>query len=206
MVVSLGYDKSVFINCPFDQDYKPLFEAIVFTVSDCGFQARCALEIEDGGQVRMEKIFHLIANSKLGINDLCRVDLDSATNLPRFNMPLELGIFLGAQRFGQRRQKEKRCLILDRELYRYRAFISDIAGQDIQEHGNEPTRAIRVVRDWLRSQTKDSGMPGWRSIADRYEAFRADLHELCKEPKLDEEDLIWVEYTGLVWTWLRRNA
>lgn len=206
MVVSLGYDKSVFVNCPFDQDYKPLFEAIVFTVLDCGFQARCALEVEDGGQVRMEKIFHLIANSKLGINDLCRADLDAATNLPRFNMPLELGIFLGAQRFGQRRQKEKRCLILDRERYRYRAFISDIAGQDIQEHGNEPTRAIRVVRDWLRSQTQDSGMPGGRVVAERYQAFRAELRQLCRESKLDEDELIWVEYTTLVWTWLRRNA
>jgi len=206
MVVSFGYDKSVFINCPFDQDYRPLFEAIVFTVFDCGFQPRCALEIEDGGQVRMEKIFHLIANSKLAINDLCRVDLDSTTNLPRFNMPLELGIFLGAQRFGQRRQKEKRCLILDRERYRYRAFISDIAGQDIQEHGNEPTRAIRVVRDWLRSQTQDSGMPGGRVVVERYQAFRVELRELCRESKLDEDDLIWVEYTTLVWTWLRRNA
>jgi hypothetical protein len=121
-------------------------------------------------------------------------------------MPLELGIFLGAQRYGQGRQKEKRCLILDRERYRYRAFISDIAGQDIREHGNEPTRAIRIVRDWLRSQTRDSGMPGGRIVAERYQAFRAELHELCREPKLDEADLIWVEYLDLVWTWLRRNA
>src|SRR5690349_14391733 len=97
MVVSFEYDKSVFINCPFDRDYKLLFEAIVFTVFDCGFRPRCALETDDGGQVRMEKIFGLIANSRLAINDLCRVDLDSTTNLPRFNMPLELGIFLGAQ-------------------------------------------------------------------------------------------------------------
>lgn len=206
MVVSSGYDKSVFINCPFDQAYKPLFEAIVFTVFDCGFQPRCALETEDGGEVRMQKIFHLIANSKLAINDLCRVDLDSTTKLPRFNMPLELGVFLGAQHYGQGRQKEKRCLILDRERYRYRAFISDIAGQDIREHADEPARAIRVVRDWLRGQTLDSGMPGWRVVAERYLAFRAELPELCRQSKLDEDDLIWIEYTTLIWTWLRRNA
>jgi len=146
MVVSFEYDKSVFINCPFDRDYKPLFEAIIFTVFDCGFRPRCALETEDGGQVRMEKIFGLIGDSKLSINDLCRVDLDSTTNLPRFNMPLELGIFLGARRFGQGSQRQKRCLIMDRERYRYRAFISDIAGQDIREHGDDPTRPIQIVR------------------------------------------------------------
>jgi hypothetical protein len=55
MVVSFEYDKSVFINCPFDRAYKPLLDAIVFAVFDCGFRPRCALEIEDGGQVRMEK-------------------------------------------------------------------------------------------------------------------------------------------------------
>lgn len=29
------YDRRVFINCPFDAQYKPLFEAIVFAVRDC---------------------------------------------------------------------------------------------------------------------------------------------------------------------------
>lgn len=203
MVVSFEYDKNVFINCPFDRDYRPLFEAIVFTVFDCGFRPRCALETEDGGQVRMEKIFSLIGDSKLAINDLSRVDLDSGTKLPRFNMPLELGVFLGARRYGPGRQKEKCCLILDRERYRYRAFISDIAGQDIREHKDDPIRIIQIVRDWLRSQSAhDSGIPGGRAIAERYKAFRARLPELCQEARLEEDDLIWVEYTDLVWSWL----
>jgi hypothetical protein len=202
MVVSFEYDTSVFINCPFDRDYQPLFEAIIFTVFDCGFRPRCALDTEDGGQVRMEKIFGLIGDSKLSINDLCRVDLDSTTNLPRFNMPLELGIFLGARRFGQGSQRKKRCLIMDRERYRYRAFISDIAGQDIREHGDAPTRAIQIVRDWLRSQSQNSKMPGGKAIVERYEAFRAKLPELCRDARLDEDDLIWIDYTELVWSWL----
>ncbi len=206
MVVSFEYDKNVFINCPFDRGYKSLFEALVFTVFDCGFRPRCALETADAGQVRMEKIFDLIADSRLAINDLSRVDLDSETNLPRFNMPLELGVFLGARRYGQGRQKEKRCLILDRERYRYRAFISDIAGQDVQEHGDDPIRVIKIARDWLRSQSQNSGMPGGRAIAERYKAFRAQLPELCREARLDEDDLIWIEYTDLAWNWLELNA
>lgn len=32
-----AYHQSVFINCPFDLQYQPLFEAIVFAVSNCGF-------------------------------------------------------------------------------------------------------------------------------------------------------------------------
>jgi len=30
------YQRNVFVNCPFDADYQPLFQAIVFTVEDCG--------------------------------------------------------------------------------------------------------------------------------------------------------------------------
>lgn len=43
---STHYNDNVFINCPFDSAYKPLFDAIVFAVHDCGFVARCALEEE----------------------------------------------------------------------------------------------------------------------------------------------------------------
>jgi len=41
------YNKGVFINCPFDAQYKPLFDGIVFAVLDCGLWPRCALEIDD---------------------------------------------------------------------------------------------------------------------------------------------------------------
>ena len=40
--------------------------------------------------------------------------------------------------------------MLDREPYRYQAFLSDIAGQDIAAHGGEPVRAIGAVREfWI---------------------------------------------------------
>ena len=42
------YEKNVFINCPFDDSYNPLFEAIVFAVHDIGFRPRCAREASAG--------------------------------------------------------------------------------------------------------------------------------------------------------------
>jgi hypothetical protein len=50
---------SVFINCPFDAEYLPIFRSIVFTVAACGFRPRCTLEHDDASQVRIEKIYHL---------------------------------------------------------------------------------------------------------------------------------------------------
>src|SRR5688572_7093124 len=93
------YAKSVFVNCPFDDEYLPLMEAIVFTVSDCGFVVRSTQELDDAGEVRIEKIIRIIGESKYGIHDISRTELNAA-GLPRFNMPLELGLFLGARKFG----------------------------------------------------------------------------------------------------------
>ena len=68
------------------------------------------------------------------------------TQLPRFNMPLELAMFFGCKRFGSESQKKKRTLVLDREPYRYRQFISDIAGQDIRARGPIDNVICGVVR------------------------------------------------------------
>src|SRR5579862_7835388 len=101
------YGKRVFINCPFDAEYKPLFEAIVFAVFDCGYTPKCALEIDDASEVRIDKVFNIIADCKYGIHDISRTQATPSSGLPRFNMPLELGMFLAAKRFGVGKQRQK---------------------------------------------------------------------------------------------------
>src|SRR5258708_31957290 len=154
MAVSIRtYEQNVFINCPFDRDYAVLFDAIVFAVFDCGFRPVCARERMNGAQVRLDKITNFIRDCRYSIHDLSRTEVYGRYSLPRFNMPLELGIALGCSKFGAGRQRRKTALILDRRQYRYHKFISDIAGQDICEHNNRPSRAIEAVRDWLRAES-----------------------------------------------------
>ncbi len=99
---------SVFINCPFDQEYQPIFEAIVFCVAACGFVPRCTLELTDTAEVRIENIYRLISECNHSIHDISRTEVqDQSYRLPRFNMPLELGIFLGAKRFGGRSSRRR---------------------------------------------------------------------------------------------------
>lgn len=97
---------SVFVNCPFDPKYKGLFDTIVFTVFDCGFKPRCAKEVADSGEVRIDKFQRIIQECKFGIHDISRVELNE-NGLPRFNMPLELGSFWGLRNteWGYRRIK-----------------------------------------------------------------------------------------------------
>lgn len=201
-----AYETSVFINCPFDAHYQPLFEAIVFCVSDCGFRARCALEVDDSAQVRIDKVFQIISECKYGSHDVSRTDLDPQTNLPRFNMPLELGIFLAAKRFGAGKQKWKVGLILDTERFRYHKFISDIAGQDIQSHHGTPRDAIMVVRNWLRTSTKIERIPDGTEIYRRYELFMQALPDLCRKVSLRGDELTYADFVTLVSVWLQRNS
>jgi hypothetical protein len=186
---STHYNDNVFINCPFDSAYKPLFDAIVFAVHDCGFVARCALEEGDASQVRIDKIYNIIEDCRYGIHDISRTELDEVLHLPRFNMPLELGIFLGAKRFGVEEQKGKKCLVMDKEQYRYQKFISDIAGQDIFVHNNSPEEIIRVVRDWLGTASGRRTIPGGGIIWRHYQDFLNDLPQLAQRFQLELADL-----------------
>jgi hypothetical protein len=163
--------------------------------------------IDDSGQIRIEKIFNIIAECRFGIHDLSRTEMDAATRLPRFNMPLELGIFLGARRYGTAPQKQKITLILDTQRYRYQAFISDIAGQDIRAHDGDPAAAISLVRNWLRSSSDRSDIPGGMVIGRRYERFCHQRRALRKRLRLSEDDqLTFNDYTTLVAEWLKENS
>ena len=199
-----NYSRNVFINCPFDGDYLPIFHAVIFTVFDCGFIARCAREIDDSSEVRIDKITKIISACKYGIHDISRTELNKSTHLPRFNMPFELGMFLGAKRFGTGKQKSKSALILDKETFRYQSFISDIAGQDIQAHKNEISEVIRVVREWLNN-AKDEILPGGKKILERYNDFRSQLPTLCEKSGLTIDEMIFNDYTTITSEWLQAN-
>jgi len=199
------YGVNVFINCPFDSAYRPLFEAIVFAVHDAGFRPKCARERLDSSEVRLQKIVTMIRESRFSIHDLSRTELDSSSALPRFNMPLELGIDLGCKAFS-RRHKDKSFLIFDSEKYRFQSYISDISGQDIHQHSNDPGIAVARVRDWLRTESDRNGIPGGTAIYNRYVTFRHDLPVICGMLRLDIDDLSFVDFSYTIAFWLRLTS
>jgi hypothetical protein len=198
------YENGVFINCPFDSEYRPLFDAIVFVVFVCGLVPRSALELDDASQTRIDKIIVLIARCRWGVHDISRVELNDH-GLPRFNMPFELGLFLGAKHFGGPRQHTKSCLVMDTDPFRFQRFISDISGQDITAHGGNPGRVISAVRNWLASSAASGQrlIPGGTEIARRFQQFQSALPALCKEAGIERHELIFTDYAQLVSNWLK---
>jgi hypothetical protein len=200
------YDVSVFINCPFDRAYRKRFQAIIFAVHDCGYIARSALEISDASEIRLSKIFKIIKQCRIGIHDISRTELDPKTRLPRFNMPLELGLFLGAKEFGDESQHNKICLVLDRSPNRYRKFCSDIAGQDISTHSRRVDLTIRAVRNFLRDAPPKLMVPGEKLILERYSRFSKELPAICRRLGLATDRLIFNDFASLVSRWLKQHA
>lgn len=206
-IIPKDFEKNVFINCPFDDSYNPLFEAVVFAVHDIGFRPRCAREASNAWQFRLNKIMDIVSERKYGIHDLSRTELDTVSGLPRFNMPLGLGLDLGCKRFGRPFQKEKVCLILDVEPYRYQEFISDISGQDIYAHNGDEKTVIKIVRDWLRLEI-DPGIfivPGGAKIFQRYLAFQNAVPLLCLKFGYDSKRLQFADFSFVIAKWIVDN-
>jgi hypothetical protein len=201
-----AFGQSVFINCPFDDDYWPIFEALVFTVIAAGFRPRSALEELDSGTVRLSKIQRIIAGCRYGIHDLSRVEVGTGNSLPRFNMPFELGLDIAAKAFGLYPLTRKRFLILDSQPYRYQQFISDISGQDIQSHQGLPNTAVDVTRNWLRAVSSRTTMLGPVAIKRQYAGFVVWLPKYCERAGLDRDNLLFVEYVDMAKQWVATSG
>lgn len=202
MTAEVSAPSDVFINCPFDRDYAPQFDALIFGVLACGFRPRSARELDDGSQTRIDKLYGIIEQCRYGVHDLSRTQLDTASGLPRFNMPLELGIFLGAKRFGGEAHGAKRCLILDIAPYRYQQFISDLAGMDIAEHRGEVDRTLMKLRNWLANVSRRQGIIGGAALVAAHARFRADLPAMAEVLGLEAASVPYVDFERIATRWL----
>jgi hypothetical protein len=190
-----SYETNVFINCPFDSGYKPIFDAITFSIHDAGFKARTALEENNTATERHSKIARLIKGCKYGIHDISRVETDPVSCLPRLNMAYECGLFYGAQLFGDVTQKTKEILVLDAEPYRYQQTMSDIAGKDAYGHNNNPLLAIDRVRRFLNNKERGQ-LPGAAKMKKRFQDFSIDLPAIAATISCSPDELRSLDYWG----------
>jgi hypothetical protein len=206
---SVPYDRQVFLNCPFDDDYYPLLRAAVFTIHACEFTARIALENTGSENVRLDRLVEMIRECRLGIHDLSRVRLASPTDLPRFNMPFECGVFYGALRYGATGQRRKRFLLLDKEPYQYQKTMSDAAGLDPRVHANDPDVLIACIRDFL-ADGLDPKPIGPTRISALYAAFQQALPAITEKAGLTLADIepltAFNDWYLLATKWLQQQA
>jgi hypothetical protein len=171
----MAFEQNVFINCPFDKDFKPLLKALVFELIYLGFLPKLSQTVSSSS-IRVNQIKDLIKTCKFGIHDLSRSKAMVIGELPRFNMPYELGLDIGALEYGSRKLKTKRILILETKKFHYQKVISDIAGQDIENHNDDPKTLITKVRNWFSANFLGETIVGQSVIWIAYNQFIDDLN------------------------------
>ena len=188
MMSSEGFERSVFLNCPFDKEYEPILQALLFCIIHLGFEPRIASETINSADVRLDKIVGLIVASKYSIHDLSRSQAKKEGEFYRLNMPFEYGIDWACRKWCGSGRSEKKFLILDEKSYRYQAALSDVAGSDISYHDGDYQRAVRKVRNWLESEI-DGKAPPAATILARYVDFQGWYYERQLEAGFSEEDI-----------------
>ena len=209
IVPKSSFKDNVFINCPFDKEYMLLLRPMLFTVIFLGFEPRIASERKTSNEERISKIKELIRNSKYSIHDISRMQAMEEREFARMNMPFELGLDFGCKEFGSGKLSEKKCLVLDKELYRYRIALSDLSGADISSHANKPRKLVRVIRNWFIENESLATISSPTVIWDKYNIFMADFTPKRSEEGFSDDDLQMMpmkELIGFMRTWLRDGA
>ncbi|MDX2130013.1 MAG: hypothetical protein SFU91_13350 [Chloroherpetonaceae bacterium] len=191
-------NRNVFVNCPFDNDYFPLFRPLLFSIIALGYRPLLS-ETVDSSHSRIDQIKGLMKSSQYSIHDLSRVDsiVDVRKDqLPRMNMPFECGFDFGLKYSGVSKFATKRLLVLDRESHRYKTFLSDLSGSDIGIHHNSLEQMIKVVRNWFLHHT--SVHLSYRQILIAYHEFDSKLQELLIQEGLNPHNMFDIQFKELI--------
>jgi hypothetical protein len=200
----MPFANNVFINCPFDKDYTPLLRTLTFTLLYLELNPKLSQTLSSS-TIRINQIKQHIRNCKFSIHDLSRSKPLKKGDLPRFNMPYELGLDIGASEYGGKALKTKRTLILETDRYNYQKVLSDISGQDIENHNDDQLTLNLKVRNWL-SANKPGVIPGQSEIWNAFNQFTADLNIAlsAKYTAKDIEEMPIGDYIKFAKDWITR--
>lgn len=170
------FDSSVFINCPFDTEYAPLLETMLFCIVYFGFHPRLANERLEAGENRLDKIVEMIKACRYSIHDLSRCRVKRARELSRLNMPFEFGLDTGLRRSGIKPFDRKKFMIFEGGRFELKRALSDIAGQDVANHGGKYERVIQNIRDFFQVEANIE-TPGPKILKYHYITFQEWMFE-----------------------------
>jgi len=156
---------------------------------------------------RMAKIIQLIGDSEIGIHDISMMEFDGNSNLARFNMPFELGIDYAHKKYVNPNNK---LLILEKEPYLSKKTISDLGGNDIVAHKNDPEEIIKSVRHFFVGLYSLKNVKYQAAIYQEYQTIfeywlREKLIVLGYPEKYLSMDISIKEYIGFVEDFFQEN-
>jgi hypothetical protein len=148
--------QDVFLNVPFDAEYAPLFLALIAGLTALGRTPHCVLEVSSGGRNRLERIFSLMESCDASIHDLSRITLSGPQDVPRFNMPFELGMA-----YALARKSPHDFFVLEEKPFRLQVSLSDLNGHDPYIRDSTPSGALCCILDCFGGP---SGVPSMSAL------------------------------------------
>jgi hypothetical protein len=203
-----GFNRNVFINCPFDRPYSSLLKPILFTIVYLGFTPQIASQIGDSGEQRINKILSLILKARYSIHDLSRIKSRRGGEFFRLNIPFELGIDYGCRLTGPGYFKRKRFLVLGEKHHDYKRALSDLGGVDGKSHGNDPEKAVLALRNWFVDTVHLTKASSGSAIWEEFVEFRAHFYDQRKKDGFSRQDLNMMpvrEYIASIRHWLKTH-
>lgn len=132
----------VFLNIPYDEEFRSLYVAYIVGLCQLDLIPHLASEIP-GGERRLNRIFQLIKSCRYSIHDLSRIEVSvTATAVPRFNMPLELGMTITWQNLHPDRHT---WFVWESEPNRLQRSASDLNGTDPYIHNGTAEGVLREL-------------------------------------------------------------
>lgn len=198
-------DRQVFINCPFDEKYRPLLRPLLFSICYLGFTPRIASEFLNSAHNRIDKICELIQCSSYSIHDLSRCKSQQANEYFRLNMAFEFGVDFGKAYFNG---SEKKMLVLEGERYDFQKTLSDISGVDVKCHENQPEDIVKCVRNWAIEAHILNAADSPARIWYQFTYFTSDFYDQRKKngfTDADLNDMPTPEYIRAIQEWLAEH-
>jgi hypothetical protein len=153
---------NVFLNVPFDDDYEPLYVALISALTAFGTTPRTVLEIPPQA-ARLERLRALIADCSASVHDLSRVEISGKPPVPRFNMPFELGLSVGLH------PNSHKWFLFESVPHRVSRSLSDLGGYDEMIHHGKPEGILRAVTNAFGAKKRvrhDDLVALWKALRD----------------------------------------
>jgi hypothetical protein len=167
---------SVFLNVPYDRQFKKLFLAYISAISAFGFIPRATLEIPTSER-RLDRILRLIEECRYSIHDLSRVQLDqNRPRTPRFNMPFELGLVVGRE--TPLASKRHHWFVFESRRFRLAKSLSDLNGTDPFIHNGQVAGVFREICNLFR---RPGRQPSIQQMAEILRELQKGLPKILYE-------------------------
>ena len=171
-------NKSIFINCPYDEAYSSLFDALVLTTVCCGFVPRSAREVRTLTEPRIFRILSAVFESRYSVHDLSRSKGEGEEGYARLNMPFELGIAIARWHMTRGTAQQHDWLLLVPSGYNHQRFLSDLSGFDPSPYDGTVETLVPQIMLWLDEDPNTTRSANAEQVLEAIPRFRLRRQKL----------------------------